>query len=95
MVDRSTAGTSCPEWCVVHHGALGGEEDMVHVSAALRVAGTPVRLCVTNDPAASVVDGPYILVGADEYTLHEADALIGALTQLVDAGMGLTRLAGA
>ena len=31
-------------------------------------------------------DRPYVLVGAEEYSLHEADALIDALTQLVDRG---------
>lgn len=90
-----TLDTTCPDWCAVHHGVLGGEEDLVHVSAVLRVAGTPVRLCVTADPSSSELDGPYVLIGPDEYTLHEADALIGALTQLVDAADGLTRLGGA
>lgn len=89
------SGTACPEWCVVRHGVLGGEDDLVHVSATLRVAGTPVRLCGTSDLAPADADGPYVLIGADEYTLHEADALIGALTQLVDEATGLTRLAGA
>ena len=36
-----------------------------------------------------------MLLGAEEYTLHEADALIDALTQLVDEGLGLTRREGA
>ena len=84
----------CPTWCVVRHGAKGGEEDLVHVSAVLRVRGLPVRLCATIGSASvdgPSLDGPYVLIGSDEYTLYEADALIGALTQLVDAGSGVTR----
>ena len=38
--------------------------------------------------------GPYVLVGAEEYSLHEADALIDALTQLVDRGTGVSSPAG-
>ena len=34
-------------------------------------------------------DGPNVLVGDDEYTLHEADVLIAALTELVDEGRGV------
>ena len=54
-----------------------------------------MRLCSTTDPATLQAEGPYVLVDSDEYTLHEADALIDALTQLVDEGMGLTRREGA
>jgi hypothetical protein len=54
-----------------------------------------LRLCTTIAPSTGQADGPYVLVGTEEYTLHEADALIDALTQLVDEGMGVTRLAGA
>ena len=91
MMDRRDAGgPACPPWCAVRHGTHDGEEDRLHVSAVLRVRGTPVRLCTTIDAAEGAVDGPYVLIGADEYTLYEADALIGALTQLVDAGSGLT-----
>ena len=36
-----------------------------------------------------------VFIGGEEYTLHEADALIDALTQLVDEGLTLTRRAGA
>jgi hypothetical protein len=54
-----------------------------------------LRLCSTIDPETQQADGPYVLLGGEEYTLHEADALIDALTQLVDAGMGVTRPAGA
>jgi hypothetical protein len=54
----------------------------------------PVRLCTTIDPESARNDGPYVLIGSDEYTLYEADALIDALTQLVDdAGTGITRRA--
>ena len=83
----------CPTWCVQRHGIREGEDDTIHVSGELLVRGTSLRLCTTIDPATLQGDGPYVLVGGEEYSLHEADALIDALTQLVDEGMGLTRRA--
>ena len=83
----------CPTWCVQRHGIREGEDDAIHVSGELLVRGTSLRLCTTIDPATLQGDGPYVLVGGEEYSLHEADALIDALTQLVDEGMGLTRRA--
>ena len=89
----------CPPWCGSRHGTVGGEEDLLHLGGALRVRGTLLRLCASTDPGTGEVDGPYVLVrqGGDpadaaEYTLHEADALIDALTELVD--QGLARLPG-
>ncbi|HEX5917507.1 MAG TPA: hypothetical protein VFY76_06605 [Nocardioides sp.] len=77
---------TCPSWCVLDHGRLPGEDDTVHVSGALMVRRTVLRLCLTHDPGTGEREGPYVLVGAEEYSLHEADALIDALTQLVDRG---------
>ncbi len=79
---------SCPAWCARRHGERPGEDDSVHVSGQLLVRRTVLRLCTTIDPGTGTQDGPYVLVGADEYTLHEADVLIAALTQLVDEGRG-------
>ena len=81
--------SACPSWCVVQHGAVEGEEDQVHVSGALLVRRTVLRLAATIDPHTGVVDGPHVLAGSEEYSLHEADALIDALTQLVEAGTQL------
>jgi hypothetical protein len=86
---------SCPTWCVQRHGIQQGEDDAIHVSVELLVRGVSLRLCSTIDPETQQADGPYVLLGGEEYTLHEADALIDALTQLVDAGLGVTRPAGA
>lgn len=85
----------CPTWCVQEHGIRQGEDDAIHVSVELLVRGTSLRLCTTIDPSTQAAEGPYVLIGGEEYTLHEADALIDALTQLVDEGLGLTRRAGA
>ncbi|WP_404391229.1 DUF6907 domain-containing protein [Humibacillus xanthopallidus] len=97
MTNGSYAGrpASCPTWCVQQHGIRTGEDDAIHVSGELLVRGTSLRLCTTIDPATEQVDGPYVLLGGDEYTLHEADALIDALTHLVDEGVGVIRRAGA
>ena len=77
----------CPEWCVLRHGR-SGEDDTVHVSCALLVRRTVLRLCTTIDPGTQAQDGPYVLVGDEEYTLHEAEVLIAALTQLADEAGG-------
>ena len=86
---------SCPSWCVQQHGIRRGEDDATHVSVELLVRDTSIRLCTTIDSTTQEADGPYVLIGGDEYTLHEADALIDALTQLVDEGLSLTPRAGA
>jgi hypothetical protein len=85
LSDRGRPPT-CPTWCIVRHGAVEGEDDHVHVSSALLVRRTVLRLAATIDPHTGVVDGPHVLAGPEEYSLHEADALIDALTQLVEAG---------
>lgn len=85
---------SCPSWCVLDHGRLPGEDDAVHVSGALMVRHAVLRLCQPHDPGTGVREGPYVLVGAEAYSLHEAEALIDALTQLVDRAADLTPPAG-
>jgi hypothetical protein len=80
---------TCPSWCIVRHGTVTGEDDHVHVGGALLVRHTVLRLAATIDPHTGVVDGPHVLAGSEEYSLHEADALIDALTQLVEAGTQL------
>lgn len=79
---RSGRPPTCPAWCVLGHGVQLGEEDQVHVSAQLCVRNTLIRLCTSIDPDTGLQDGPYVMMGADEYTLDEVDALVGALTSL-------------
>ncbi len=78
--------TLCPDWCAIRHGNHDGEDDHVHIGGALLVRHTVLRLCASTDIDTGNRDGPYVLVGAEEYTLYEAEALIDALTQLVDQG---------
>ena len=85
---------TCPAWCALGHGGHPGEDDTVHVSGALMVRRTVLRLCMTHDPSTGEREGPYVLVGAEEFSLHEADALIDALTQLVDRGGEVSPRAG-
>jgi hypothetical protein len=80
---QHTARRDCPGWCAVHHGTRP-EGILVHIGGALLVKRTVLRLCTTIDSVASTEDGPYVLVGHAEFTLHEAEALLAALTQLVD-----------
>ncbi|HEU4547673.1 MAG TPA: hypothetical protein VFR88_15385 [Microlunatus sp.] len=84
VVPSPRLSSTCPPWCAFDHRRHTGEDDTVHVSGALMVRRTVLRLCMTHDPSTGVQDGPYVLVGAEEYSLHEADALVDALTQLVD-----------
>lgn len=77
---------TCPSWCTVRHGGLAGEDDDVHMGGALLVKRTLMRLCATIERRTGVVDGPHVMVGPEEYSLHEAEVLIDALTQLVDQG---------
>ena len=49
-----------------------------------------LRLVTTIDAACGAQDGPFVLVGDQEYTLHEAEVLIAALTQLVDEARDAT-----
>jgi hypothetical protein len=72
----------------VRHGTPGGvtEDDVVHIGGALLVRRTVLRLCTTIDPDDGTEDGPYVLVGSAEFTLHEAESLLASLTQLVDQG---------
>ena len=87
--------TTCPTWCVVRHGDTEGEDDHLHISRTLLVRRTVLRLAATVDPETGDMDGPHVLAGSEEYSLHEADVLIDALTQLVDAGAEPTPDAGA
>ncbi|GAA2143292.1 hypothetical protein GCM10009844_15610 [Nocardioides koreensis] len=74
----------CPAWCSIGHRAV--REAEVHLGGALLVRRTVLRLCTTIDTAAGTEDGPFVLLGSSEFTLHEAEALIAALSQLVDQG---------
>jgi hypothetical protein len=81
---HSGVANACPHWCTVRHGSEAGEDDLVHVSGALVVEGTVLRLAASRDPVTGTQDGPIVLLDEEEFTLYETRALIGALTHLVD-----------
>ena len=87
-------GAACPAWCALDHDRLPAEDEAVHISGALMVRRTLLRLCMSSTPDGDR-EGPYVLLGAEEFSLHEADALIDALTELVDRGSGVSPRAGA
>ena len=74
-----SAESHCPAWCTITHGQLAGADDEVHVGGALLVRGRLLRLC------SAVGQEPYLMVGDEELTLYQAEALAAALTQLVAA----------
>lgn len=89
VVPPQRRSVTCPSWCTLGHGRHAGEDDTVHVSGALMVRRTVLRLCMSTDPITGEQEGPYVLLGGEEYALHEADALIDALTELVDRAADL------
>lgn len=86
MAPSPSNSMPCPPWCTVHHGARPGVDDGVHLSGALMVQRTLLRLASDTDPGRP--QGPFVLVGTVQLTLHEAEALIASLTQLVDQARG-------
>lgn len=81
-----------PAWCVLPHGRYTEEEDQVHLSDSAFVHSTMVRLCMTINPVTGAQDGPFVLLGTDEYTLEDAATLVQALSGLlVAAGRDPTR----
>ena len=83
-----------PPWCVLQQQLPTGQRHRAHRSTSLRVGPTLMWL---HAPAAAGTVGtgtPVVLMGRRRYTLYEAEALIDALTQLVDSGHGLTPVAG-
>ncbi len=88
--DPSTA-TTCPSWCVTHHGLHLGEENWVHTGEPLLMAdGIRAQIVMSVDPGTGSEDGPYVLIGTREYTLTEArllgSALVGAIDDAALAG---------
>jgi len=76
---------TCPAWCVTEHGELAGEDDHLHTSAGLRLApDVAARLCATVDPDTGEVDGPYVLVESEEWTLERARSVGQALIALTE-----------
>jgi hypothetical protein len=86
---RPVGARPCPHWCATRHGVHLGEEDWVHSSAALSITdGVMARLCMSVDPVTHAEDGPYLLIGATQYTLTEAKALGDALSALAEPTTG-------
>ena len=83
-------GPTCPSWCTVAHGVNLGEEDWLHLSEPVRIASAvSAQLCMSIDPLTHVQDGPFLLIGATEYTLSQAEALCSSLAALIAKGSGV------
>jgi hypothetical protein len=84
----------CPAWCTRDHDALDGEEAWLHVGRPQTPDGEAgPLLAMTREPGTGVVDGPWVLVGDDEYSLEQAKALGTAL--IGTAAIGEVSLGGA
>lgn len=74
--DADPHSGACPPWCVTAHDPVRGEEDWVHLSEPLVLAGdVAARLCMSIDPETGDRDGPYVLVGDEQLTVEEAGHL--------------------
>jgi hypothetical protein len=63
-----------------------GEENWVHTGEPLLGAdGIPASIVMSVDPETGTIDGPYVLIGAREYTLSEARHVGSALIAAADA----------
>ena len=82
----ATAARPCPHWCVTRHGVHLGEENWIHASEPLPVAdGVRSQIVMSLDPDTGTADGPYIVVGEQEYPLTEARLLGSAFIAAADA----------
>jgi hypothetical protein len=77
-----TRPAGCPDWCMTGHGQLMVEDDDVHLSATLLAGESRVQLCRGGQEPA------YLLLDGREVSLHEAEALVSALVQLLDEAAG-------
>lgn len=83
----SLARASCPSWCANGHGVHRGEEDWLHLSEPLPIAeGVSARLCLSIDPLTRDRDGPYLVIGSQEYTMPQAQALGASLLAMASQG---------
>ncbi|WP_210480640.1 hypothetical protein [Naasia sp. SYSU D00948] len=79
--------SACPDWCVVRHGMILGEEDLVHQGRMLDIAeGVVAQLVMSYDPETGQSDGPYVLIGGREYTLDAAEELAQTLLAIIESG---------
>ena len=93
----STNRRLCPPWCVTGHRADLGEEDWLHSSEPVPLTdgdGLRARLVMSINPDTCEADGPYVIVGATEYTLAEAAALATSLMALLRGFHGVDNLGG-
>ena len=90
--DIAASRPTCPAWCVSAHGHHLGEEDWVHSGEPLRIAdGVLAHGCMSVDPLTGAVDGPYVIVGWEQYTPEEAEALGASLVAMARAVAGPAR----
>ncbi len=83
--ERTVDGVAntCPGWCSTDHGVHLGEEDWIHTSQPVRLADDRVAWrCMSIDPKTGIKDGPYVLIGDTELTMHQAKATGESLIRL-------------
>ena len=87
-VTHSARPDTCPAWCVLEHGIYAGEDDHLHTGAPLRLArGVTAHLCATIDPKSGRLNGPYVVVGGEEWTLQRTRSIGHALIALAEQAM--------
>lgn len=77
------SGSCCPQWCVVEHDPARGEDDWLHASAPLDVTSRVAALLTMSvDPVTGHRDGPWVMVGEDEFSPGQVRHLGRALSEL-------------
>ena len=81
----SAVGTraDCPTWCARHHD-ITHIEGLCHISGALQVKHTLLRLVTKDEGSLASVDDTYLMFGDELYTLYEGEVLLAAITDLLD-----------
>jgi hypothetical protein len=88
MIDavKAPGSTTCPPWCVTAHDPARGEDDWLHASEPLVLTGgVAARLCTSIEPRTGEEDGPYVLVGDDQFMPVQAQRLGIQLSELAAA----------
>lgn len=86
---RPGTADDCPAWCVEEHGPQDAHDVRLHIGEPVYLSGgVTARLCMSVTPDGRVVDGPFVLVGDEEYTLDEAATLGTALLAMAGEGRG-------
>ena len=81
---------TCPPWCTAVHGTYTDDLDALHSADEVPLASSlTAQLCCSVDPLTGEVDGPFIVVGREEWSPQrtaEVGLALLRLAALADSG---------